>query len=241
MKSIRLLLLIGLLWISGCSQSSKTSAIPFLALPPKVKIMLLGDSITQGNTTYVSYRRPLWQLLQDQKYAVDFVGSLKTQKDGEVPIIDFDSDHEGHWGWRVDEVLAQLDGWAQATKPDIALVHLGTNDIAEKQDLQETITELKQVITKLRSANPKVKILMAQIIPLLGSEAQCQDFNGQIQVLAHQMTTQQSPVVVVDQFSGFHAEVGKDTYDGAHPNENGAQKIAQRWLSALKSFLQVNR
>jgi lysophospholipase L1-like esterase len=168
---------------------------------------------------------------------VDFVGSLKTQQDGEAPVKDFDLDHEGHWGWRVDEVLAQLDGWAKATKPDIVMIHLGTNDIAQQQDLKETVAELKQVITKLRSANPKVKVLVAQIIPLQGSEARCQEFNGQIQILARQITTQQSPVVVVDQFTGFRAEPGKDNYDGAHPNAIGEQKMAQRWLNALKPFL----
>lgn len=238
MKSVRLLLLIGLFWMGGCAELSQTIAAPFLALRPKVKIMSLGDSITQGNKAHVSYRRPLWRLLQSQGYAVDFVGSLKTQQDGEAPVKDFDVDHEGHWGWRVDEILAQLDGWAKATKPDIVLIHLGTNDIAQQQDLKETVAELKQVITKLRGANPKVKVLMAQIIPLLGSEARCQEFNGQLQVLARQMTTKQAPVVVVDQFTGFRAEPGKDTYDGAHPNSIGEQKMAQRWLNALKPFLQ---
>jgi acyl-CoA thioesterase I len=238
MKSIRLLLLIGLFWIDGCAELSQTIAAPFLALRPKVKIMPLGDSITQGNKAHVSYRRSLWKLLQGQGYAVDFVGSLKTQQDGEVPVKDFDLDHEGHWGWRVDEILAQLDGWAKATKPDIVLIHLGTNDIAQQQDLKETIAELKQVIAKLRSANPKVRVLLAQIIPLQGSEVKCKEFNRLLQAFTRQTSTQQSPVVTVDQFTGFRAESGKDTYDGAHPNAIGEQKMAQRWLNGLKPFLQ---
>ena len=46
---------------------------------------------------------------------------------------DFDINHEGHWGWRADEVLAKIDGWAEQTTPDIVLVHLGSNDILQKQ------------------------------------------------------------------------------------------------------------
>jgi acyl-CoA thioesterase I len=239
MKSIRLLLLMGLFWVGGCAELPQTIAAPFLALRPKVKIMPLGDSITQGNRSNVSYRRPLWKLLKSQGYAVDFVGSLKTQQDGEVweKDRDFDLDHEGHWGWRVDEVLAHLDGWVKAVKPDIALIHLGTNDLTQQQDMKETVAELKQVVMKLRSANPKVKVLMAQVIPLLGNEAKCKELNGLIAALARQITTKQSPVVAVDQFTGFRAEPGKDTYDGAHPNAMGEQKMAQRWLSALKPFL----
>jgi GDSL-like Lipase/Acylhydrolase family len=155
---------------------------------------------------------------------------------GYDPVKDFDLDHEGHWGWRVDEVLVQLDGWAKVAKPDVVLIHLGTNDIAQQQDLKETVAELKQVITELRGVNLEVKVLIAQIIPLLGSEAQCKEFNGQLQVLARQMTTKQAPVVVVDQFTGFRAEPGKDTDDGAHPNATGEQKMAHWWLSAEAIF-----
>lgn len=237
LNRLRLFLLIGLLWLSGCTELSQTVAATFIALQAKVKIMPLGDSITQGNRANVSYRRPLWKLLQSQGYAVDFVGSLKTLQDGEAPVKDFDLDHEGHWGWRVDEILPQLDGWAKATKPDIALIHLGTNDIAQQQDLKETVAELKQVIAKLRSANPKVRVLLAQIIPLQGSAVQCKEFNRLLQALTRQTSTQQSPVVAVDQFTGFQAEPGKDTYDGAHPNAIGEQKMSQRWLNALKPFL----
>lgn len=239
LNRLRLFLLIGLLWLSGCTELSQTVTATFIALQAKVKIMPLGDSITQGNRANVSYRRPLWKLLKSQGYAVDFVGSLQIQQDGEVgeEDRDFDLDHEGHWGWRVDEILPQVEEWTKTTKPDIVLVHLGTNDIAQQQDLKETIAELKQVIAKLRNANPRVKVLLAQVIPLQGSEARYQDFNRLVQALALQTSTKQSPVVSVDQFSGFLAEAGKDTYDGAHPNAIGEKKMAQRWFTALKPFL----
>jgi acyl-CoA thioesterase I len=46
-----------------------------------------------------------------------------------------------------------------------------------------------------------------------------------------------SPVFLVDQFSGFNAE--KDTYDGVHPNQSGEQKIADRWFNQLKNILSL--
>jgi lysophospholipase L1-like esterase len=230
--------MVGLLVVSGCLSASCTIASPsFFAKRPPVKIMPLGDSITQGSKAHGSYRRALWKLLKTQGYGVDFVGSQKTVQDGESPLKDFDLDHEGHWGWRVDEVLAQLDGWVKTTKPDIALIHLGTNDIAQQQDIRETIAELKQVVVQLRRTNPKIKVLMAQIIPLQGSEKRCQAFNAQIKVLSRQLSTKQSPIIAVDQFTGFQAEPGKDTYDGTHPNALGEKKMAQRWFNAIKSLL----
>ncbi|MCB0195217.1 MAG: hypothetical protein KDJ65_24930, partial [Anaerolineae bacterium] len=47
-----------------------------------------------------------------------------------------------------------------------------------------------------------------------------------------------SPVIVVDQYSGF--DVNADTHDGTHPNISGEQKMAQKWLDALTSILDAD-
>jgi acyl-CoA thioesterase I len=210
---------------------------PLAAAQPKLRIMPLGDSITQSNKDHGSYRRVLWQTLKQGGYNVDFVGSLKTHYQGPAPTSDFDLDHEGHWGWRIDEILTQLDGWTKTARPDIVLVHLGTNDIAQQQDIKSTVDELAQVVQVLRKNNPKVKVLLGQIIPLWGKEKLCQEFNGMVKQLAQKTSTRQSLVIAVDLFTGFRPEPNADTFDGAHPNESGEKKMAERWFTALKTVL----
>lgn len=202
-----------------------------------VRIMPLGDSITQSNKDHNSYRRPLWQMLRAAGYQVDFVGSQHTNYQGPPPNPDFDVDNEGHWGWRVDEVLTQLNAWAKTSRPDIVLVHLGTNDIAQQHDMNSTVKELAEVVQVLRRNNPRVKVVMAQIIPLWGKEKLCQELNAKILVMAQQLSTSKSPVRVVDQFTGFQPEPNKDTFDGAHPNESGEKKMATRWFAVLNPLL----
>jgi hypothetical protein len=47
------------------------------------------------------------------------------------------------------------------------------------------------------------------------------------------MSTTASPVVVVDQWTGFSAT--SDTKDGVHPNDStGSQKMADAWFAALE-------
>ena len=75
--------------------------------------------------------------------------------------------------------------------------------------------------------------------PSRGDEAQIRQFNRLIVDLARNTNTQESPVIVVDQFSGFNAKAGFDTYDGCHPNESGDNKMASRWFAALKKVLPV--
>ena len=66
------------------------------ALAEPTRIMPLGDSITD-NDAYSSYRRPLWKRLQQANRSVDFVGTRQGPFHN-----DFDYDHEGHAGWRID-------------------------------------------------------------------------------------------------------------------------------------------
>ncbi len=209
---------------------------------PRIRIMPLGDSITQGAADADSYRRPLWNLLKKTNAGIDFVGSMKmNHPDARPAHSDFDMDHEGHWGWRADEVLVKIDGWAEQTAPDIVLLHLGTNDILQMQDNKDTVVELRQIILVLRKHNPRVEILLAQLIPLAGTTAnvQVQKLNDLLPDMAQSITTDDSPVHIVNQYEGFDAF--KDTNDGIHPNESGIVKMAQRWHEALSDRLKSQR
>jgi acyl-CoA thioesterase-1 len=206
---------------------------------PPVRVMPLGDSITQGAAGHHSYRRFLWRQLRQSGFTVDFVGSLKRHfPNSKPPRTDFDMDHEGHWGWRTDEILARLDGWAADALPDIVLIHLGTNDIFQGQSDAGTIAELGQVIHLLRRHNPRVCLLVAEIIPVAGEAGRKRvaRFNALLPDLAARMTTAASPVRLVDHQSGF--DPAEDTYDGVHPNTAGSVKMARRWHDAMIDCLE---
>jgi lysophospholipase L1-like esterase len=214
---------------------SPTPAPSASASPRAVRIMAIGDSITQGNTETDSYRRPLWRMFQDARVQADFVGTRRDNNGGPPPNPDFDMDHEGYWGWRADEVLAVVGAAAAAHRPDVALVHLGSNDVFQGQDNASTLQELSGVVERLRAANPSVTVLLAQLIPTSrpGRDQQIVELNAAIPGLAARLTTPASAVVVVDQYSGF--DPARETRDGTHPNPAGEAKMAQRWFAAYRS------
>jgi acyl-CoA thioesterase I len=206
---------------------------------PIVKIMAVGDSITQADADHDSYRRPLWQSLQGAGYRVDFVGSQTEHRRGPAPHSDFDRDHEGHWGFRTDEVLDVLPPSASAAGADIVLLHLGHNDVFERQSNGSTLGELSAIIDVVRGANPRVTVLLAQIIPTENDSVNqdIEDLNAAIPGLAASRSTAASPVIVVDHYSGFDGR--RDTYDGVHPSADGEQRMASVWLNALRPFLRA--
>ena len=80
--------------------------------PAVLRILPLGNSITQGKFDLRSYRYALWKKLTDEGILFDFIGSMRTNHKGspkwpKYKGKSFDTDHEGHWGWRVDEILAK--------------------------------------------------------------------------------------------------------------------------------------
>lgn len=198
----------------------------------QTRIMPLGDSITEAKADQASYRYWLWHELVNAGYSVDFVGSMDGVRAGSPLYEDFDQNHEGHWGWRADEVLAEIRGWSASAQPEIVLMHLGHNDLFQGQDLASTVDELAGIIVELRSMNAEVAILIALIIPSTSTNLYViPELNAMIEVMAESVDSPESPVIVVDQWSGFNPE--NETYDGVHPNEAGEKKMAARWFVAL--------
>ena len=210
-------------------------------------ILTLGDSITQSNRENFGYRYRLWTKLIDDSRSFDMVGSI-TYNFGGNPSwpqhmgLNFDQDHEGHWGWRTDEILngrlaaGSLTEWLDYYTPDVVLIHLGTNDVYQNQSTTSTVEELKQVIDMLRADNPDVIIFVAKLIPTASSRnTGIIELNAEMEGIAALKSTAQSPVHVVDHYTGFDAIT--DTYDGIHPNAVGEKKMAENWNAAMWTYL----
>jgi lysophospholipase L1-like esterase len=197
-----------------------------------LRIMPLGDSITQADARHDSYRRPLFFLLREAGHDVDFVGSQSDHHGGSPPRSDFDTDHEGHWGYRVDEILENAERWFRTHEPDVVVVHLGSNDVFQGQDIDETIAELRELLTALRIELPEARALVAQIVPTDNTAVnrRIRELNSRIDGLR-----EEGFVEIVDQNTGFDASTL--TYDGVHPNADGEIQMAERFRDALSPVL----
>ena len=223
-----------------------------------IKILVLGDSITQAESNRASYRYPLWKKLVDAGLDFDFVGSMNRQfgqyNPGPPPHDDyrglkFDPDHEGHFAWTADEIIrgrnfdngsgaGRLQDWLSKYDVDIVMIHLGTNDAFMQQNNQSTGEELKDIVTLLREDNSKVIILLARLIPTTRAAKDTKavvSLNETIVKLSRSLGTSESPVILVDQFAGFDGEA--DLYDKVHPNAKGEEKMAEKWFDAIQRAL----
>ncbi len=234
---------------------------------PTYRIVMIGDSITQGGHGFKSYRYELWKKLIDAGLSFDFIGSQHQAKDDDPPLAAyadyqghvFDTDHEGYWGRRADQVANKSFDFSATA--DIALIHLGTNDGIQYTDrsvpdpddpsqtkifpgdksetAQSTATDVARLIDRLRAHNPSVTILLAKIIPTRPTMIDSEWWDGyraELDSLAAAKNTAASPVVIVDQADGFDANADLQG-DGVHPNERGEARMAKVWCLAIKGVV----
>ncbi|SHJ21018.1 GDSL-like Lipase/Acylhydrolase family protein [Nocardiopsis flavescens] len=199
-----------------------------------VRIMPLGDSITGSPGCW---RALLWRDLADAGQEADFVGTLP----GDGCGFAYDGDHEGHGGYLVTNVAAQglLPGWLEHADPDTVLMHFGTNDVWSGVPTAGILAAYDTLLAQMRAHDPGIRLLVAQIIPM-DPDRSCgtcgqgvRDLNAALPDWAAANTTPESPVTVVDQWTGFDTD--EDTYDGVHPSASGDRRIADRWFAALVS------
>lgn len=209
-------------------------------LPTILRLIAIGDSITQEKSGFASWRCYLWEKLNSDQSLPEFVfvGSQKHPDSGTdhaCPYSGFTNDNEGHWGWTTDEVLNVLRATATGSDADVAVIHMGTNDINRGHSNESTVNEIGEMINVLRSVNPKVRVFVAGLIPNVRDNVDhlIRDLNNRIKIFAPAKSTEESPVIFVDQYSGFNPDT--DLRDRIHPSSSGNQKMAQKWYEAIEA------
>jgi lysophospholipase L1-like esterase len=194
-----------------------------------VRVMPLGDSITEGTQVPGGYRIGLWQRLSAAGYRVDFVGS---QFNGPAGLGDHD--HEGHPGWRIDQIDASITGWLRTAGPRTVLLHIGTNDVLQNYNLPGAPGRLSTLIDHITAAVPAADVFVATIIPLASAsqEAAARTFNAAVPGIVQGKVNSGKRVHLVDMHAALTTA---DLTDGIHPTAGGYDKMAATWYAALRS------
>ncbi|MEU6786758.1 hypothetical protein ABZ912_46835 [Nonomuraea angiospora] len=101
---------------------------------------------------------PSKEVLAAGRHTVDFVGS---QFNGPGSLGDHD--HEGHPGWRIDQIDANITGWLRTYTPRTVLLHIGTNDVLQNYNLVGAPQRLSTLIDHITTAVPDEDVFVATI------------------------------------------------------------------------------
>lgn len=193
--------------------------------------MPLGDSITDGYFVPGGYRIDLQPAMENRGYAIEFVGSLSNGPDTLLS-----QHHEGHSGWRIEEICDRVADWLQTFQPDIILLLIGTNNIGQWYQVETASYRLNQLIDRIFQTAPNVKLFLASIGPM--SEPTLNQrviqYNQKSEELVKEKQQAGKPIDFVDLYNILSLD---DLPDGVHPNREGFRKIASALEACLSAHL----
>jgi len=191
------------------------------------RIMPLGDSITDGYTVPGGYRIDLEDELVADGSSFDFVGSLSNGPAGLA-----DKNHEGHSGFRIDQISSSITAWLTSSQPDVVLLMIGTNDVVQDYQLATAPDRLAALLDQIHATRPLAHLLVASIPPLPGAtdDQQVRSYNAAIPGLVQTRAGQGRSIRYVEMHAALTTA---DLADGVHPSASGYSKIADVWHAAL--------
>lgn len=228
--------------------SATLYAAPAEASQQPSRVLIVGDSMTQGDNGFHSWRYFAWkQLTADPASpAVDFVGpwtGSHADEDmwgGSYADPDFDQDHAARWGqamWQgleaPDERSPAIADLVAAHDPDVIVEALGTNDIAwSKMTPTQMSEQVRTFVARARSVKPDVDVILGGVpqewIPLAA------DYNAVLPALAAELSTSESRVVAAEVPAFVE---GQDTVGSIHPSQQGEMKLGKSYADAMSSLL----
>lgn len=194
-----------------------------------VRVMSLGDSITAGYATH-NYRAQLSEKTRSAACDIEFVGAFQDYLPSVV------TRYSAIWGVQAATVDASyIDTWMTDAQPDVVLMLLGVNDVQfGARSPADIIQSLRNIVSKMRAVNPSVHVFLARYPDVRPDLPDVKTLNQMIPELAAELNTGQSRVTYVDHsVDDFNIDIGADTVDALHPNENGDARYANNWFRAM--------
>jgi lysophospholipase L1-like esterase len=233
--------------------------------------MPLGNSITAGEhysfpalEERTGYRKPLYDMLINAGYDIDFVGSQKHGIRSPEDADWYDWNCEAYPGWKIPEIAGRLDTALSLYRPDIMLIHVGTNG----NDWDEKPSQVKNMLDMINQFSEDndhaIIVFLCLIINRFIDEEVgfTSKFNKEVMMMVNARTDDQIRIVLVDMENGAGFDYSDrlpdpsadPPYEGGdmlgyrfpgvpcdkyHPNDKGNMKMALRLYEELVKELPV--
>lgn len=177
-------------------------------------VVFLGDSLTAG-----------YGLAEDQAYPAVIAEKLEAEG---IParVVNAGVSGDTTAGGR-----ARLD-WLLKQKPAVVVVALGANDGLRGFPLQETETNLRAILTRIKASGAR-PLLAGMLIPPNYGPEYTRGFAELYPRLARELDVPLIPFLL----EGVAAETDLNQADGIHPTAEGQKRVAETVLAFLRPLL----
>ncbi|WP_303797411.1 glycoside hydrolase family 11 protein [Ruminococcus flavefaciens] len=226
----------------GASQKSGT-----------IKIMPVGDSITNGDGEQGGYRKYLYDALTKKGYKIDMVGP-NGKNSASANGISYDDNHAGYSGYQIKEVPSwgQQQGGkgslynelknANAVKqaqPDIILLMIGTNDLTANRSMDACASDLRAMLDYMLADMPSDGVIFLCSVPehtaYGGNTQKIGNYNSTVKQVAEEYAGKGKNVKFADVHGCLDGmnDIGGDQL---HPNGGGYKKIGNFFAGVIDEY-----
>jgi lysophospholipase L1-like esterase len=207
---------------------------------PPVRILLVGDSVTQGSAGDWTWRYRLWQHFESAGVDVDFVGPrndildnvTNTQGSTLYADPDFDRDHAARWGMQLALPDVPIGELVETYDPDVVVEMLGVNDLIFGAKAPDAVAAaVGSFVEDARAADPEVDLVLAEATQHWFTNVP--EFNADVEDLVA-LSTDDSRVTVAHTATDYDKYA--DTWDTSHPNARGEVRIAAAVADSLAAI-----
>lgn len=206
-----------------------------------LRIMVEGDSLSQGFSGDTTWRYWVAQEFARQGVPVDFVGPHHGSSQGPVNPFGgryaraFDSEHAARVGSQLygKEHLGSITARMQEFSPDIVVLMIGYNDLRRGGKTARQVSDgVREFVARVRAVSPDTKVVIGKLMNALDRFHKRRPmankaYNNQITEFA----AGKPRILIAQTDVGWRPR--KWTTDGVHPNPTGETVLAQRFAMAL--------
>jgi lysophospholipase L1-like esterase len=250
-------LLIGLLILAASPEAHAELVLTNFSATNPLKIMPVGDSITDDCSTNGAWRAPLQPLLETNGVAFTNTGRLTS-----AGYAGFTKRrHEGYCGAVIgppgvfavynystaDAYLQRIVRDALAitnNRPDLVLILIGANDIGRGRNPWAVATnDMPNLLSVIFSNVPNAHVFLAKTTTLQNAgigygvyATNVPIYNAALQRMVNQRRAAGQNVFLADMFSAVDYSTGF-LADHLHPNPVGLKAIAAEWAARIQTIL----
>ena len=223
-----------------------------------IKIMPVGDSITNGDGEQGGYRKYLYDALTKKGYKIDMVGP-NGRDSATANGITYDDNHAGFSGYQIKEVPSwgQQQGGkgslynelknnnaVKKADPDIILLMIGTNDLTANRSMDACASDLRAMLDYMLADMSSDGVIFLASVPehtaYGGNTQKIANYNNTVKSVAEEYAGKGKNVKFADVHSCLDG-MNDISGDQLHPNGTGYKKIGNFWAETLDDFVTASQ
>jgi acyl-CoA thioesterase-1 len=196
------------------------------AAPRAIRVLALGDSLTEG-----------YGVAQTQAYPALLEQALQARTGREVRVI-----NAGIGGSTSASALSRIR-WHLRAKPDLVVLALGANDMLRGLSPESCEKNLDQALALLSEHSIPAVLAGMRVPPNYGA-----DYRRRFEAIYPRLAARHRVPIIPFLLEGVAGSRELNQEDGIHPNEKGHQTMArtvlpwvEHWIASQKQPLPENR